>query len=138
VREARAQAEAGSLAAMQMLSVCGITDPADLTGPMITSAADAGDPCAVELLEDLGRWLGEGLASLATMFDPDTIVIGGGVSAAKELLMKSATVAFEKNLPAKSNRPHPSFGLAELGNDAGLIGAADLARRPAPAPEKTR
>lgn len=138
VREGRAQAEAGSLAALQMLSVCGISDPAELTGPMITTAAAAGDPCAVELLEDLGRWLGEGLASLATMFDPTTIVIGGGVSAAKDLLMKSAQIAFEKHLPAKANRPHPTFGLAELGNDAGLIGAADLARRPAPTPEKTR
>ncbi|MFD3399253.1 ROK family glucokinase [Kribbella sp. NPDC058693] len=132
VREGRAQAESGSIAAAQMLSVCGITDPAELTGPMITEAAMAGDPCAVELLEDLGRWLGEGLASLATMFDPTLIVIGGGVSAAKDLLMKSAEVAFEKVLPAKSNRPHPTFTLAELGNDAGLIGAADLARRPAP------
>ncbi|MGZ0146711.1 ROK family glucokinase [Kribbella sp. WER1] len=133
VREGRARAESGSLAAAQMLSVCGITDPAELTGPMITEAAMKGDPCAVELLEDLGRWLGEGLASLATMFDPSQIVIGGGVSAAKDLLMKSAQQAFEKNLPAKSSRPHASFGLAELGNDAGLIGAADLARQPAPA-----
>ncbi|WP_432892193.1 ROK family glucokinase [Kribbella sp. CA-245084] len=132
VREGRAQAESGSIAAAQMLSVCGITDPAQLTGPMITEAAMAGDPCAVELLEDLGRWLGEGLASLATMFDPTLIVIGGGVSAARDLLMKSAEIAFEKVLPAKSNRPHPTFTLALLGNDAGLIGAADLARRPAP------
>ena len=138
VREGRAQAESGSLAAMQMLSVCGIKDPAELTGPMITEAAAAGDPCAVELLDDLGRWLGEGLASIATLFDPTTVVIGGGVSAAKDLLLKSAQIAFEKNLPAKANRPHPSFGLAELGNDAGLIGAADLARRPAPTPETPR
>jgi len=138
VREGRAQAEAGSLAAVQMLSVCGITDPAELTGPMITEAATGGDPCAVELLEDLGRWLGEGLASIATLFDPTTIVIGGGVSAAKDLFLKSAQVAFERTLPAKANRPHPTFGVAELGNDAGLIGAADLARRPAQAPEKRR
>jgi glucokinase len=138
VREGRAQAESGSLTAAQMLSVCGITDPAELTGPMITKAAAGGDPCAVELLDDLGRWLGEGLASIATLFDPSTIVIGGGVSAAKELLLKSAQVAFEKNLPAKANRPHPAFGLAELGNDAGLIGAADLARKPAPTPEQPR
>ncbi|HET6988064.1 MAG TPA: ROK family protein, partial [Kribbella sp.] len=93
VREGRAQAESGSLAAMQMLSVCGISDPADLTGPMITKAAAAGDPCSVELLEDLGRWLGEGLASLATLFDPTLIVVGGGVSAARHLLMTSAETA---------------------------------------------
>jgi glucokinase len=138
VREARAQAESGSLGAAQMLSVCGITDPAQLTGPMITKAATGGDPCAVELFDDLGRWLGEALASIATLFDPAMIVIGGGVSAAGDLLLKSATVAFEKNLPAKANRPHPTFGLAQLGNDAGIIGAADLARRPAPALEKQR
>ena len=138
VREGRAQAESGSLSAMQMLSVCGISDPAELTGPMITKAAAAGDPCAVELLEELGRWLGEGLASLATLFDPTLIVVGGGVSAAKELLLKSAETAFEKVLPAKANRPHPTFSVAELGNDAGLIGAADLARHPAPIPEKSR
>ena len=138
VREGRAQAESGSLSAMQMLSVCGISDPAELTGPMITKAAAAGDPCAVELLEELGRWLGEGLASLATLFDPTLIVVGGGVSAARELLLKSAETAFEKVLPAKANRPHPAFSVAELGNDAGLIGAADLARRPAPIPEKSR
>jgi glucokinase len=121
-----------------MLSVCGITDPALLTGPMITKAAAAGDPCATELLEELGRWLGEGLASIATLFDPTEIVIGGGVSAAKELLLESAERAFRRNLPARANRPHPQFGLAELGNDAGLIGAADLARRPAPAPAAVR
>ncbi|HEU4946065.1 MAG TPA: ROK family glucokinase [Kribbella sp.] len=138
VREGRAQAESGSLAAMQMLSVCGISDPAELTGPMITRAAAAGDPCAVELLEELGRWLGEGLASLATLFDPTLIVVGGGVSAAKELLLTSAETAFEKVLPAKANRPHPMFSVAELGNDAGLIGAADLARRPPSAPERSR
>ncbi|WP_328521850.1 ROK family glucokinase [Kribbella sp. NBC_00359] len=138
VREGRAQAESGSLSAMQLLSVCGISDPAELTGPMITKAAAAGDPCAVELLEELGRWLGEGLASLATLFDPTLIVVGGGVSAAKELLLKSAETAFEKVLPAKANRPHPTFSVAELGNDAGLIGAADLARHPALVPEKSR
>jgi glucokinase len=138
VREGRAQAESGSLAAAQMLSVCGIDDPAELTGPMITDAAMQGDPCAIELFEDLGRWLGEGLASLATMFDPTLIVIGGGVSAAKDLLMTSAQEAFEKTLPAKANRPHPEFTLAELGNDAGLIGAADLARKPAPTPAPPR
>ncbi len=128
VREGRALAESGALAAAQMLSVCGITDPAKLTGPMITAAASSGDPCATELLEDLGGWLGEGLASIVTLFDPSKIVIGGGVSAAKDLLLAPAQRAFDRHLPARANRPHPTFGIAELGNDAGIIGAADLAR----------
>jgi glucokinase len=129
VREARAQAESGSLAAAQMLAVCGIDDSAELTGPMITAAASKGDPCARELLEDLGRWLGEGLASIVTLFDPSVIVIGGGVSEAKELILVPAEHAFRRTLPARMNRPHPGFGLARLGTDAGIIGAADLARR---------
>jgi glucokinase len=131
VREGRARAESGSLSAVQMLSVCGISDPAMLTGPMITKAAAAGDPCAIELLDDLGRWLGEGLASIATLFDPTLIVVGGGVSAAKDLLLTPAEKAFGRNLGAGSNRPHARFALAEVEHDAGIIGAADLARRPA-------
>ena len=111
-----------------MLSVCGISDLAELTGPMITKAAAAGDPRAVELLEELGRWLGEGLASLATLFDPTLIVVGGGVSAAKELLLTSAEMALQKVLPAKANRPHPTFSVAELGQRRG----PDRRRRPRP------
>jgi glucokinase len=128
VREGRALAESGALSAAQMLSVCGIADPAELTGPMITAAAKDGDPCARELLEDLGRWLGEGVASIVTLFDPSLIVLGGGVSAAAELVLEPARRAFDRNLPARTNRPHPEFGIAQLGNDAGIIGAADLAR----------
>jgi glucokinase len=128
VREARALAESGALAAVQMLSVCGVSDPAQLTGPMITEAAADGDTCALELLDDLGRWLGEGLASVATLFDPSLIVVGGGVSAAGELLLEPARKAFDRTLPARANRPHPQFAIAQLGNDAGIIGAADLAR----------
>jgi len=128
VREARAMAESGALAAVQMMGVCGASTPSELTGPMITQAAAGGDACAIELLEDIGRWAGEGLASIVTLFDPSVIVLGGGVSAAGELILKPAERAFDRNLPARTNRPRPAFGLAELGNEAGLIGAADLAR----------
>jgi glucokinase len=128
VREARALAESGALAAVQMMAVCGVSSPMELTGPMITKAATGGDPCATELLDDIGRWAGEGLASIVTLFDPSVVVLGGGVSAAGELIMKPAERAFERTLPARSNRPRPVFRLAEMGNDAGLIGAADLAR----------
>jgi glucokinase len=128
VREGRALAESGALAAAQLMAVLDITDPAELSGPMITAAAKDGDPCARELLEDLGRWLGEGVASIVTLFDPSLIVIGGGVSAAAELILEPARRAFDRTLPARTNRPHPEFGIAELGNAAGIIGAADLAR----------
>ena len=111
-----------------MLAVCGVATPAELTGPMITAAAGCGDPCAIELLEDLGRWLGEGLASLVTVFDPSMVVIGGGVSAAGTLLAEPARRGFRPESAGRANRPRPAFGIAELGNDAGIIGAADLAR----------
>jgi glucokinase len=137
VREGRARAEAGSPAAARLLEVCGITDPTQLTGPMITRAAAGGDPCASALLAELGRWLGEGMASIATLFDPTVIVVGGGVSAAGDLLLKSAEQAFEETLPARANRPHARFVPAELGNEAGIIGAAGLARLPAPPPVLT-
>ena len=52
-----------------------------LTGPLVTEAARDGDPLAVELLADIGTWLGVGLAGMTAAFDPGGIVVGGGVSA---------------------------------------------------------
>jgi len=100
-----------------------------LTGPMITAQAQAGDALCAELLSDVGRWLGEGIASLAAVLDPAVVVIGGGVSAAGELLLEPAHRALVRTLPAATHRPNPELRLATLGNDAGMIGAADLARQ---------
>jgi glucokinase len=99
-----------------------------ITGPGVTKLAQDGDPLAVELLGELGRWIGEGAAVLATILDPSVIAIGGGVSAAGDLLMASVVDAFETHLPARAHRPAASLRLAALGNEAGIIGAADLAR----------
>jgi glucokinase len=99
-----------------------------LTGPFITEAAAAGDPTARELLAEVGEWLGVGLANLAAAFDPGRFVVGGGVSAAGELLLGPAREAFRRQLPGRGYRPEASIVLAQLGADAGLIGAADLAR----------
>jgi glucokinase len=82
----------------------------------------------VELLEDLGRWLGEGLASIATLFDPTLIVVGGGVADAGDLLLAPARRVFAERLTGTTHRPIAEIRLAELGNEAGLVGAADLAR----------
>ena len=96
---------------------------------MITEAAREGDPFAVEQLATLGRWLGEGIASLAAVLDPAVVVIGGGVSEAGDLLLDPVRAALPR--PAHRARPPPVLEIrpARLGNRAGLIGAADLARR---------
>ena len=99
-----------------------------ITGPAVTKLAQEGDALAVELLTELGRWIGEGAAVLATILDPSVIAIGGGVAAAGDLLLTSVVDAFETHLPARSHRPQAALRLAALGNEAGIIGAADLAR----------
>jgi glucokinase len=127
VREARSLAMAHSPLAGDLLArVDG--DVTSLTGPVVTEAARDGDATARELLADVGHWLGVGLANLASAFDPGTFVIGGGVSAAGELLLAPARETFRRQLPGRGYRPEARIVAAQLGNDAGLVGAADLAR----------
>jgi glucokinase len=127
VREARALATTEPERATQLLRLAdGV--PAAISGRMVTQAASDGDPTSRALLADLGRWLGEGIADLADILDPAVVVVGGGVSEAGELLLAPARTAFTQQLSAGAHRPHLTITAAELGNDAGLIGAADLAR----------
>ncbi|MBO9567390.1 MULTISPECIES: ROK family glucokinase [Cellulomonas] len=99
-----------------------------ITGPLVTRAAQEGDELAVELLREVGRWVGEGAASVAALLDPQMFVIGGGVSAAGDLVLAPARNAFAEQLSARGHRPEASIVLADMGNDAGMVGAADLAR----------
>ena len=127
VREARSLFSANSPIASDLLDrVEGV--PGNLTGPLITQAARDGDPTACELLAEIGHWLGVGIANLAAAFDPGTFVIGGGMSAAGDLLLASARDTFKRRLTGRGYRPEARIVAAALGNDAGLIGAADLAR----------
>lgn len=126
VREARSMLEAGSPVATDLAARLS-ADGGPLTGPLVTAAAQDGDPTAVELLAEIGHWLGVGLANLAAALDPALFVIGGGVSAAGELLIGPAAEAFRRRLPGRGYRPEAKIVAARLGNDAGLIGAADLA-----------
>jgi glucokinase len=128
VREARSAAAGGSLLARGLLDRAG-GDPLAITGPLITDAARDGDRFAVERLAEVGRWLGEGIASLAAVLDPAVVVVGGGVSEAGELLLGPARQAFGTQLAGRGHRPSLEIRGATLGNRAGLIGAADLARR---------
>ena len=127
VREARSLIAAGSPLAADLVERVG-EDPRALTGPMITEAAQGGDATAAELLAEVGTWLGVGLANLANAFDPGLFVIGGGVSAAGDLLLDPARAAFARSLTGRGYRPRADIVQADLGNEAGLIGAADLAR----------
>ncbi len=103
-------------------------DPSKITGPALTDLAHGGDALSIELLAELGHWIGEGLAILASILDPRVIAIGGGVAGAGDLLLRPVVDSFETHLPARSHRPQAEVRLAALGNAAGIIGAADLAR----------
>jgi glucokinase len=125
-RQAREVASASPMAAARMLALAGSAD--GLSGPVVTDAAAEGDPAALSICTDMGRWLGRGLANLAAVLDPGMFVIGGGVSAAGELLIKPAREEFAHSLTGRGFRPVAAVEVAALGPDAGLVGAADLAR----------
>ena len=100
----------------------------NITGPMVTEAAHARDPHAVEAFAEIGRWLGRGLASVAAVLDPDVVVVGGGVSEAGDLLLRPGIDSYRECLSGRGHRPWAEIRPASLGNSAGLVGAADLAR----------
>jgi glucokinase len=127
VREARELAAADSPVAQRILDRVG-GRISDITGPVITELARQGDPMCVELLQDIGQWLGVGIANLAAALDPTCFVIGGGVSDADDLLIGPAREAFRRQLTGRGYRPEARIVRAHLGADAGMVGAADLSR----------
>lgn len=126
-REARGLARAASPVAHRLLVAAG-GQPETISGALVTELAIDGDPASRELLEDMGQWLGIGLANLAAALDPGRFVIGGGLSAAGDLLLEPARRAFARHLTGRGFRPVAPIVTAALGADAGLVGAADLAR----------
>ena len=126
-REARELARANSPVAQELLrAVDGNVDV--ITGAVVTELALAGDAVSRDLMEDVGEWLGLGLANLAAALDPGKFVIGGGLCEAGDLLVAPARRAFARNLTGRGFRPAAQISLAALGPRAGMIGAADLSR----------
>ena len=100
----------------------------ELDGLIVGTLIAERDPGAVHALEQLGHWLGQACASLSAVLDPEVFVFGGGVSIAGDLLLDPVRESYRQNLPARGYHPEPQFVIAELVNDAGVVGAADLAR----------
>ena len=94
--------------------LCG-GDPALLTGPMITRAAEDGDLVARQAFASVGDWLGVGLANLVAALDPEVIVIGGGVSAAGDRLLEPARAALRRALVGAPHRVVPPIRRARYG-----------------------
>lgn len=100
----------------------------ELTGHVVGELIAAGDPGALHALRQLGLWLGQACASLGAVLDPQMFVFGGGVAAAGEQLLAPVREGYAANAPARGYHPEPEFAIAELVNNAGVVGAADLAR----------
>jgi len=120
-REAAAADPGGRLAAIA--AVAG----APVTGEVVFAAALEGDKVALSLFERIGHWLGVGIASLVTIFDPDLVVVGGGVAATGDLLLAPARASFERYVHGRGHRDLPPVVPTRLGDDGGLVGAATLA-----------
>ncbi len=127
LREARELAAERRAEAGVLLSL-GDGTPEGVVGRHVTEAARQDDPVALEAFALLGSALGAGIADLVALLDPELVVLGGGVSEAGDLLLGPTRRAFEHALVARAHRPLASLVLATMGNDAGLIGVADLAR----------
>jgi glucokinase len=116
VRFARAGARQEPERAAHLLELAG-GDPLAISGRQITEAARAGD------------WLGVAMTDLAQIFDPQILVVGGGVIDAGELLMGPTRETYADQLKQRGRFPVAEVVAAQTGNTAGVVGAADLARR---------
>lgn len=121
-REGRAVAESSPDSALGNL----LAEGKEVDGHAVTAAALAGDEVAVSVFDLIGSRLGVACASLANIFQPNAIVVGGGVIAAGDLLLEPA----RREVRERALRPMNETPILEatLGNDAGMIGAAAMAR----------
>ena len=100
----------------------------NLTGEILTEAAKNGDQLAISAFNKQADWLGSACASYTLLLDPQAIVVGGGVVQAGELFLAPVRAAMEKYMPFAGTHLLPKVIAAKFGNDAGVIGAADLVR----------
>ncbi|NDA39471.1 MAG: ROK family protein, partial [Actinobacteria bacterium] len=99
-----------------------------LTGEHLTAAAKDGDPVAIAAFNTTGYWIGVLVATLEAALDPAKVVIGGGVIAAGEILLRPIRESMSQHSLFRGKRELPELVAATLGNDAGLIGVANISR----------
>ena len=100
-----------------------------ISGKAVTAAAREDDPAALECYARLGDALGIGLADLCAVLDPEVIVLAGGLTEAGDILLTPVRKSFTQHLTARIHRPAIPVIISSAGQEAGLIGAADLARQ---------
>ncbi len=105
-----------------------LTDPAAVTGRRVAHAAREGDPVALEAFAELARWLGEGLALVADVYDPEVIVLAGGVAESAPLFADEAREHYARVLTGAGHRPLARIRTSQLGDATAIVGAATLAR----------
>ncbi len=102
-------------------------DQRAMTGRKVAAAARDGDPLAQRAMAELATWLGEGLALVADIYDPEIVVIAGGVSESAPLFLDDAREHYKKTITGAGYRPLARIRTAQLGDDAAMVGAASLA-----------
>ncbi|MGH3760679.1 ROK family protein [Actinophytocola sp.] len=102
-------------------------DKRSVTGRKVAAAARDGDPLAQRAMAELATWLGEGLALVADVYDPEIVVIAGGVSESAPLFLDDARDHYKRTITGAGYRPLARIRTAQLGDDAALVGAAALA-----------
>ena len=103
-------------------------DVSRITPALIAECAQAGDAMCVEVMAEIGHYVGVGLANLIQLYNPEVVVVGGGIAQAGEVLLAAArrvVAARARMVPASTARIVP----AELGDDAGVVGASVLVMR---------
>ena len=100
----------------------------ELDGHMVYQALLEGDQAVIGLFRDAGRFLGQAMGTITAVLDPQIYVIGGGLSEAGDWIIDPIREGFLNDLPARGFRPEAQIVTAQFTNQAGVIGAADLAR----------
>jgi glucokinase len=121
-------AEESGAAGASTLARFASVEARSITGRQVAAAARDGDPVAMSAMAELARWLGEGLAMIADVYDPELVVVGGGVSGSAPLFLDEAREHYARVVTGAKHRPMARIRAAQLGEQAGVIGAAELAR----------